>query len=241
LSTACVVIPDEKFWDPIQKIREKNDKAFKRWMPHISLMFPFVELEDFPTAAKEFYDVLGEMEPFEVVLESIDHFVHSKEIVVFAKPKDSKNLVHLENLIVKVYPHLSDQIREGVFTPHSTLGQFPKKDIGNTIKEISATWKPISYMVNEIFLISRSGVDDPFERIFSIPLGKKAPLKQLKDIQPSTSKKSDISIFVSGLDFKTKEEDLEDFIKKSNISYSKVVVPSNGKKKQRICIYKFSR
>lgn len=35
-SAACI-IPPRTVWEAIQRIREKHDKAFQRWMPHINL------------------------------------------------------------------------------------------------------------------------------------------------------------------------------------------------------------
>ena len=45
--TAVVIIPPEDVWDPIQKIREKYDRQFRRWMPHITLIYPFRPFEEF--------------------------------------------------------------------------------------------------------------------------------------------------------------------------------------------------
>ena len=35
--TAAVIIkPPEELWDPIQNMRRQYDKAYVRWMPHVS-------------------------------------------------------------------------------------------------------------------------------------------------------------------------------------------------------------
>jgi hypothetical protein len=36
--TAVVVIPPDDLWAPIQALREKYDRHFRRWMPHITLL-----------------------------------------------------------------------------------------------------------------------------------------------------------------------------------------------------------
>lgn len=43
--SAIVVIPkvSDVLWQSIQNVRRENDKAYERWMPHINLIFPFIE------------------------------------------------------------------------------------------------------------------------------------------------------------------------------------------------------
>ena len=39
--TAVVVIPPDDLWAPIQALRKQYDRHFRRWMPHITLLYPF--------------------------------------------------------------------------------------------------------------------------------------------------------------------------------------------------------
>ena len=41
VTSAIIVSPPKDTWGPIQDIRLKFDKAYKRWMPHINLIYPF--------------------------------------------------------------------------------------------------------------------------------------------------------------------------------------------------------
>jgi hypothetical protein len=41
VTSAIIVSPPKETWGPIQDIRLKFDKAYKRWMPHINLIYPF--------------------------------------------------------------------------------------------------------------------------------------------------------------------------------------------------------
>ena len=45
--TAIVIIPPEDCQEPIQRIRLSHDRSVRRWMPHITLVFPFRPVEDF--------------------------------------------------------------------------------------------------------------------------------------------------------------------------------------------------
>jgi len=40
-TTAVVLIPPEDVWEPIQKLRRVYDRHFDRWMPHLTLLYPF--------------------------------------------------------------------------------------------------------------------------------------------------------------------------------------------------------
>ena len=40
-TTAVVLIPPESVQPPIQAIRSVHDRNFLRWMPHITLLYPF--------------------------------------------------------------------------------------------------------------------------------------------------------------------------------------------------------
>ncbi len=41
-TTGLVVIPPEAAWPPIQAIRAEHDRKLRRWMPHITLIYPFL-------------------------------------------------------------------------------------------------------------------------------------------------------------------------------------------------------
>ncbi|CAG8623079.1 16825_t:CDS:2, partial [Dentiscutata heterogama] len=40
--SAICIIPPKSQWPNIQLIRQKHDKHYKRWMPHINLIYPFI-------------------------------------------------------------------------------------------------------------------------------------------------------------------------------------------------------
>ena len=48
--TAVAVLPPEEIWEPIQAIRRRHDRQFRRWMPHINLLYPFVPRAQWATA-----------------------------------------------------------------------------------------------------------------------------------------------------------------------------------------------
>ena len=44
-NSAVVIIPPQEKWESIQEIRETYDRGFNRWMPHITLIYPFFYVE----------------------------------------------------------------------------------------------------------------------------------------------------------------------------------------------------
>ena len=43
--TAVVAMPPPEVWEPIQAIRRQHDRNVHRWMPHITLLYPFMPHE----------------------------------------------------------------------------------------------------------------------------------------------------------------------------------------------------
>ena len=50
-TTALVTIPPAKSWPSIQAIREEHDRKIRRWMPHITLIYPFLPRQRFEAIA----------------------------------------------------------------------------------------------------------------------------------------------------------------------------------------------
>ena len=42
-TSALVVIPPRAVWDAVQEVRCVRDKSYLRWMPHVNLLYPFLE------------------------------------------------------------------------------------------------------------------------------------------------------------------------------------------------------
>ena len=76
--TAVVLIPPETIWEPIQAIRSAHDPQFVRWMPHVTLLYPFVPETRLDEAAERLAPAAAAAEPFEATLGGFGPFVHGR-------------------------------------------------------------------------------------------------------------------------------------------------------------------
>ncbi|MFP2896216.1 poly(A) polymerase [Corallococcus sp. 4LFB] len=173
--TALVLIPPEDVWGPIQALRKKHDAKFQRWMPHVTLLYPFVPEDDFETAEALLVDALQGIEPFEVTLSAFSHFEHRANATAWLRPEEQPSgaLAALHARLVAALPECATSSHGG-FTPHLSVGQLPRSsdaDLARTLAEWQRSWRPLKFRVGELCLIRRRG-DTPFEVIRRIPLGQ---------------------------------------------------------------------
>eukprot|EP01126_Amoeba_proteus_P041982 TRINITY_DN453_c0_g2_i1.p1 TRINITY_DN453_c0_g2~~TRINITY_DN453_c0_g2_i1.p1 ORF type:complete len:380 (-),score=80.44 TRINITY_DN453_c0_g2_i1:108-1247(-) len=159
-------------WKQIQEIRRLHDKAYKRWMPHLNLLYPFVPEKEFSKASAVFSEILADFRPFHVEFHKFDFFSHGKSCTIFLKPsfvsEDDDELFPLKNLQEKLqdgFPFCDDlsNISENGYQPHLTVGQFADSETSRLqCHKFHQQFIPITFIVDKIHLISRT-VDGPFQ------------------------------------------------------------------------------
>ena len=181
--SAIVISPPKDQWLQIQQIREKEDKAYQRWMPHINLIYPFIEIEKYPDIISKLKTELENFPSFNIILDRFDYFSHSKKSkTLFLKP-DPNSIIILRNLYQKLKALLSlkDDSLEREFEPHLTLGQYSSdQQVQAKIKEFEKSWQPIRFTVNNLDIITRTE-HTPFQLIDQISL--KASVEPKKAIK----------------------------------------------------------
>jgi poly(A) polymerase len=175
--TAVVLIPPDSVWEPIQALRRKHDSKFRRWMPHVTLLYPFLPEESFDDAEALLAEALQEVKPFEVTLAGFSHFEHRANITAWLRPEDRPGgaLQALHATLEKALPECDAQGRKSArgFTPHLSVGQLPRSGAAETARTLAAWekhWRPLTFQVREVCLIRRKG-DTPFEVLRRVPLG----------------------------------------------------------------------
>ena len=76
VTTALTLVIPREFHKQINMIRCEHDRAFPRWMPHINLIFPFVEEEHFDNIEEIVKKVIEDnhIAPFELELNKLEYF-----------------------------------------------------------------------------------------------------------------------------------------------------------------------
>jgi 2'-5' RNA ligase len=174
--TAVVIIPPESCWEPIQAIRREHDRQVRRWMPHVTLLYPFRPREEFAALESRLRVVCAEIEPFEVHLGEFRHFEHGRGgHTLWLAPEPAEGLVRLQAGLACVVPDCDDTTRhQRGFTPHLSVGQVRGRQAMTGLKrELQSHWRPLSFQIAEASLIWRNPPpDDVFRVDRVVPLGR---------------------------------------------------------------------
>ncbi|KKM66593.1 hypothetical protein LCGC14_1479650 [marine sediment metagenome] len=176
-NTAIVIIPPEDVWRPIQAIRQKHDRKLRRWMPHITLIYPFRPQSEFERAAEELAPVCRTIQPFDVELVTFRIFEHGKGYyTVWLAPEPEEPLLDLHAAVWTAVSR-QDEFAPviGRFKPHLSVGQARgTASMVKLVDELQADWTPVRFAVSAVHLIWRgNGRDDAFRIAKSLPLDER--------------------------------------------------------------------
>ena len=165
--TAVVIIPPEDLWAPIQALRQQYDRHIRRWMPHITLLYPFRPLVEFERAAPILARACVKKAPFEVRLQRFAFFTHSRRSATFyLVPEPAAAIKALHQALLDEVPDCNDvALFAGGFTPHLSLGQARSRNIGEFCRRWQATWRPLAFTLKQVHVIWRN---DPPDDIFRV-------------------------------------------------------------------------
>jgi 2'-5' RNA ligase len=177
-TTAIVVIPPENIWPPIQAIRTKHDSKVRRWMPHITLVYPCLPVADFAAAQARLTAACHDIPAFEVELADFRTFRHGRgNHTVWLAPEPESDLIKLQAVVQRAVN--GEELvgsRPPRFQPHLSVGQVQ----GNTemlwlVAELHAAWQAVRFPVTGISLIWRGEPpDDVFQVAATVPLSTRA-------------------------------------------------------------------
>ncbi|UCD28509.1 MAG: 2'-5' RNA ligase family protein [Planctomycetota bacterium] len=172
--TAIVIIPPDPCWEPIQVIRREHDRQFRRWMPHITLIYPFRPRNLFDAVTVQLREACRLIKPFEIDLPCFHHFQHGQNHTLWLAPQPNNPLIQLQAALESAVPDCNDTSRHpDGFTPHLSVGQVRgRRNMDKLKQQLQNAWQPISLPVTEISLIWRNPPpDDIFHLDRTIPLG----------------------------------------------------------------------
>jgi 2'-5' RNA ligase len=165
--TAIVAIPPDDLWKPIQGMRKQHDRHYRRWMPHITLLYPFRPVVAFEQVTPLLNQVCSSLEPFEVQLARFDFFTHTRRnATLYLIPEPAGAIRALQKALLEIVPDCGDVNRfRGGFTPHLSVGQAPVQRARALCAAWQDTWKPLAFNLLRVYLIWRN---EPPDDIFHI-------------------------------------------------------------------------
>ena len=162
--TAVVAIPPEAVWEPIQAIRRRHDRHAARWMPHVTLLYPFWPEERLAEAVAALAPALAAMPAFDAELATLRWFEHRDQhftLWLAPEPEAAWKAVHAALLAAAPDCDATARFAHG-FTPHLSVGQVvgaARRDA--LFAEIAAGWAPLRFPLVEVALLRRDP-DGPF-------------------------------------------------------------------------------
>ncbi|OAA56673.1 Endonuclease/exonuclease/phosphatase [Niveomyces insectorum RCEF 264] len=96
--TAVCLVPPTSCWPPVDRLRSLYDKAYRKWPPHVNLIYPFVRPESLEAASKRIQSALrderaGEIKsrPADVRLDMAGVFPHRHDNTLFLRDSREEN------------------------------------------------------------------------------------------------------------------------------------------------------
>jgi 2'-5' RNA ligase len=168
--TAVVIIPPDSVREPIQAIRRRYDRQIRRWMPHITMLYPFRPRSAFDAVAGELYEVCRDFRPFDIRLSRFHQFEHGRgRFTVWLAPEPADALRSLQAKLSAVVPDCNDvcRHRDG-FTPHLSVGQVRgRATLRSLVASLSSAWPGdgVGFTVSAVSLIWRNSPPDDVFRV----------------------------------------------------------------------------
>jgi 2'-5' RNA ligase len=173
-TTAVVIIAPHRvqaFAVPL--MRKYCFESMLRVPAHITVLFPFVPVDDLDDACRVLRDICARLPLFEVTLDGYGHF----PTVTYLKPRDPEPIKATFRAIHAAfpdYPPYRGEFGADDITPHMTVGEF-KSEAEREQAEFPP-YEPIAFAVRRLHLIV--GVEHepvPWITHDVIPLGKGTP------------------------------------------------------------------
>lgn len=125
-NTALVLLPPREMTHRINPFRAIHDKSGLRWTAHITTIFPFVEEEYLPDTVNMLREVVKDIQPFKLSLDTVHKFsIRDYDTVhlTVGRKEDQREVQHLWKVISTALGY-----KGRPFVPHMTLGQAPNKN-----------------------------------------------------------------------------------------------------------------
>ena len=173
--SAVVLSPPQECWEAIQAIRQKYDRNFWRWMPHITMLYPFYPRAHFESVVEQLAVAGKGVDVFTLSFSRFQYFQHGRNsFTLWLTPEPNEAVCALQEALWKAVPDCDDtrKHKDG-FTPHLSVGQVrSRQDLDDVLPELQANWAELTVQAKQVDLIWRNDKpDDVFRVGYSIGLG----------------------------------------------------------------------
>jgi len=170
---ALVVLPPRALWGPIQALRRRRDRQWRRWPPHVNLLYPFHEEAGLAPCLPRLRRALAALSPFVARLGPVGVFSHRHgRHTVWLAPEPATAWRELHAAVRSACPELDDLDRfPGGYTPHLSVGQ---ADAGSVplLRAEAAALRGLGWWLDRVVVLLRGAPpDDRFRQRALIPLG----------------------------------------------------------------------
>ncbi|KAK5998164.1 Poly(A) polymerase-like protein [Cladobotryum mycophilum] len=155
--TALCLIPPNHLWNPINRLRSLNDKAYGKWPPHLNLIYPFVRPDALSGAADAICQLnLSSQNEILIDLEHVDAFSHKKHSTIYLKPDSNASTRRLDDLKGRIRCLLGWPEDE-THQLHMTVAQSEDSfsDWHNFLLEKARLLTPLSWHAGQLMILIR--------------------------------------------------------------------------------------
>jgi 2'-5' RNA ligase len=147
-NTALVLLPPREYAHRINPFRYIHDKSGQRWTAHITTIFPFVEDVYLPETANMLREVVRDIKPFKLSLDSVHKFsIRDYDTVhlTVGRKEDQRDVQQLWKAISTALGY-----KGRPFIPHMTLGQAPNRGNAEALHLLNQKAQRILESVKEL-------------------------------------------------------------------------------------------
>ncbi|KAJ2998054.1 hypothetical protein NUW58_g442 [Xylaria curta] len=162
--TALCVIPPEHCWPLLDRLRSLYDKAYEKWPPHINLIYPFVRVDDLPTASALAASRMSLMSnnatcslgTTEIRLGAADVFSHKHGNTIFLHDNDEERASKLQDLRQTALRALGHTAITD-YRMHLTLGQSQDANAASHkfLLEKASLLPAVEWTVDKLYILVR--------------------------------------------------------------------------------------
>ena len=190
-STIALVPPsgpaDTALWERLQQTRwNLRDKGYFRWPPHVNLVYPFINPASYDAVIPALTEAASNIQPFRVTLNTFGTFGGRTRGVLWLDPhvvtttEEGKEdpIYELQSCLMQALRSAPNNIvfssTHSRFRPHMTLCHYSNiMAADEKAHDLSSEWitHPVTFDVNEIYIMERKGDDGQFCIAHTLPLG----------------------------------------------------------------------